>query len=80
MLKVPIITVASGNTVSTFAFLDSGCTDTLIDHGLVDHLGIQGIPEQIGINTITNSDEVIEFNQVSFTLSSVESFGESIGL
>ena len=47
-----IITAANGNTVSTYAFLDSGCTDTLIDRGLVDHLGIQGIPEQIGINTI----------------------------
>lgn len=68
----------NGNTVSTYAFLDSGCTDTLIDRGLVDHLGIQGKPEQIGINTITNSGKVIESNRVSFTLSSVESFGESI--
>ena len=76
---VPIIvTAANGNTVSTYAFLDSGCTDTLIDRGLVDHLGIQGIPGQIGINTITNSGKVIESNRVSFTLSSVESFGESI--
>ena len=73
-----IITAANGNTVSTYAFLDSGCTDTLIDRGLVDYLGIQGIPEQIGINTITNSGKVIESNRVSFTLSSVESFGESI--
>lgn len=39
-----IITAVNGNTVSTYAFLDSGCTDTLIDRGLVDHLGIQGIP------------------------------------
>ena len=73
-----IITAANGNTVSTYAFLDSGCTDTLIDCGLVDHLGIQGIPEQIGINTITNSGKVVESNRVSFTLSSVVSFGESI--
>ena len=73
-----IITTENGNTVSTYAFLDSGCTDTLIDRGLVDHLGIQGIPEQIGINTITNSGKVIESNRVSFTLSSMESLGASI--
>ena len=30
-----IITAANGNTVSTYVFLDSGCTDTLIDRGLV---------------------------------------------
>ena len=30
-----IITSANGNTVSTYAFLDSGCTDSLIDRGLV---------------------------------------------
>ena len=72
MLKVPIITALSGNTVSTFAFLDSGCTDTLIDHGLVNHLGIQGLAEQIGINTIMNSGKAIESNQVSFTLSSLQ--------
>lgn len=40
-----IITVVNGNAVSTYAFLDSGCRDTLIDRDLVDHLGIQGIPE-----------------------------------
>ena len=73
-----IITAANGNTVSTYTYLDSGCTDTLIDRGLVDHLGIQGIPELIGINTIKNSGKVIESNRVSFTLSPVESFGESI--
>ena len=79
MNVVPVIVTAmNGNTVSTYAFLDSGCTDTLIDRGLVDHLGIQGKPEQIGIITITNSGKVIESNRVSFTLSSVESFGESI--
>jgi len=73
-----IITAENGNTVSTYAFLDSGCKDTLIDRGLVDHLAIQRIPERIGINTITNSGKVIESNRVSFTSSSVESFGESI--
>ena len=65
-----IITAANGNTVSTYAFLDSGFTDTLIDRGLVDHLAIQGIPAQIGINTTKNSGKVIESNRVSFTLSS----------
>ena len=50
----------------------------LIDRGLVDHLDIQGTPEQIGINTITSSDNVVESNRASFTLSSLESVGESI--
>ena len=76
---VPVcITAANGNAVSTYAFLDSGCIDTLIDRDLVDHLGIQGRPKQIGINTITSSGKVVESNRVSFTLSSLESFGESI--
>ena len=50
-----IITAANGNTISTYAFLDSGFTDTLIDRGLVDHLGI---PEHIGINTTTKQWQV----------------------
>ena len=73
-----IITAENGNAVSTYAFLDSGCTDTLIDRSLVDPLDIQGTPEQIGINTITSSDHVVESNRVSFILSSLESFGERI--
>lgn len=73
-----IITAENGNAVSTYTFLDSGCTDTLVDRSLVDHLDIQGTPVQIGINTITSSDNVVESNRVSFTLSSLESFGECI--
>ena len=73
-----IITAENGNAVTTYAFLDSGCTDTLIDRSLVDDLNMQGTPEQIGINTITSSDNAVESNRVSFTLSSLESFGESI--
>ncbi|KAL9975234.1 hypothetical protein ACROYT_G012368 [Oculina patagonica] len=73
-----IITAENGNAVSTYAFLDSGCTDTLVDRSLVDYLDIQGTPEQVRINTITSSDNVVESNRVSFTLSSSESFGESI--
>ena len=76
---VPVIFItANRNTESPYTFLDSGCTDTLIDRVLVDHLGIQRIPEKIGINTITNSGKVVESNRVSFTLSFMESFGESI--
>ncbi|KAL9979137.1 hypothetical protein ACROYT_G016752 [Oculina patagonica] len=73
-----IITAENGNAVSTYAFLDSGCTDTLVDRSLVDYLDIQGTPEQVRINTITRSDNAVESNRVSFTLSSLESFGESI--
>ena len=76
---VPVcITAANNKAVSTYAFLDSGWTDTLIDRDLVDHLGIQGIPGQIGINTITSSGKVVESYRVSFTFSSLERFGESI--
>ena len=73
-----VISAENGNTVSTYAFLDSGCTDTLIEQDLVDHLGSQGTPVQIGINTISSSDNVVESKRVSFTLTSVDSSGESI--
>lgn len=63
---------------AAYAFLDSGCTDTLIDRGVVEHLGIQGMLKQVGINTITNSGKFLEYSQVSFTLSSLERFGQSI--
>ena len=43
-----VISAENGNTVSTYAFLDSSCTDTLVEQDLVDHLDIQGTPEQIG--------------------------------
>ena len=73
-----VISAENGNSVSTYAFLDSGCTDTLIEQDLVDHLGIQGTPVQIGINTISSSDNVVESKRVSFTLTSVDSSGDSI--
>ena len=38
-----VITAENGNTVSTYAFLDSGCTDTLIEQDLVDFLGIHDL-------------------------------------
>ena len=41
---------------------------------LVDHLDIQGTAEQIEINTITSSNNIVEFDCISFTLSSMESF------
>ena len=61
-----VISAENGNTVSTYAFLDSGCTDTLIEQDLVDHLGIQGTPVQIGINTISSSDNVVESKRVLY--------------
>ena len=76
---IPVVVSAeNGNTVSTYAFLDSGCTDTLVKQDLVDHLGIQGALVQIGINTISSNDNVVESKRVSFTLTSVDSSGESI--
>ena len=76
---IPVVVSAeNGNTVSTYAFLDSGCTDTLVKQDLVDHLGIQGTLVQIGINTISSNDNVVKSKRVSFTLTSVDSSGESI--
>ena len=73
---IPVfISAENGNTVSTYAFLDSGCTDTLVERDLVDHLGIQGTPVQIGINTISSCRHLSK--RVSFTLISVDSSGKS---
>ena len=73
-----VISAENGNTVCTCALLDSGCTDTLVEQDLVVHLGIKGTPLQIGINTMSSSDNVVESKHVSFTLTSVDSSGESI--
>ena len=76
---VPVtITADNGNAVSTYAFLDNGCTDTLIDRELAEYLGLQGSPEQIGISTSTDSENLVESNRVSFTLSSADGSGEDI--
>ena len=76
---VPVtITAENGLAASTYAFLDSGCTDTLIDKTLAEHLGMQGEHEQIGICTITDKDNVVDSERVSFTLSSVDGSGEVI--
>ena len=73
-----IITSGNGSTTSTYAFLDNGCTDTLIDRELANQLGLEGVPEQIGINTITNTEKVIDSQCVSFTLSPADGYGEDI--
>ena len=75
-----VISAENGNTVSTYAFLDSCCTDTLVEQDLVDHLCIQGTPWHIGINTISSSDNVVGSKRVSFTLTLVDSSGESIDI
>lgn len=73
-----IITAGNGSTTSTYAFLDNGCTDTLIDRKLADQLGLEGVPEQIGINTIAKTDKVIDSRCFSFTLSPADGYGEDI--
>lgn len=78
LLNVVPVTVTSenGNATSTYAFLDNGCTDTLIDQELADLLQIKGTPEDIQINTITTSDQPRRAQRVKFTLSSVERSGD----
>jgi len=61
-----VISAENGNTVSSYTFLDSGCTDTLVEQDLIDHLGIQGTPVQIRINTISSSDNVVESKRVLY--------------
>ena len=75
-----IITAANGSTTSTYAFLDNGCTDTLIDRELADQLCLNGAPEQLGISTITNTDQVVNSQRVSFTLSPADGYGEDIDI
>ena len=72
------ITADNGNTVTTYAFLDNGCTDTLVDSELAEHLGMRGKVEQLSISTITKKDNVVDSRQVSFSLSPVDGFGEDI--
>jgi len=58
---VPVtVTVEDGNSPCTYAFLDNGCTDTLIDRELADQLNLKQTSEQIGIKTIRGSEESIE--------------------
>ncbi|PFX12233.1 hypothetical protein AWC38_SpisGene23847 [Stylophora pistillata] len=72
------VTTENGASLSNYAFLDNGCTDTLIDSELADQLNLEGPLEQIGIKTIRNNEELIESKCVSFTLSPVEGCGRDI--
>jgi len=54
------VTVENGNSLFTYAFLDNGCTDTLIDRQLADRLNLKGTSEQIGIKTIRGNKESVE--------------------
>ena len=76
---VPVtVTVEDGNSLCTYAFLDSGCTDTLIDRELADRIGLKGTSEQMGIKTIRSSEESVETQRVSFTRSPAEGCGSDI--
>ena len=76
---VPVtVTAENGNSLSTYGFLDNGCTDTLIDHELADQLNLEGTLQRIGIKTIRKSEESIESQRVSFTLSPADGCGRDI--
>ena len=76
---VPVtITVETGNLLSTYGFLDSGYTDTLIKRELADQLNLEGNLKQIDIKTIRKSGELIESQGVSFALSPVDGCGRDI--
>lgn len=76
---VPVtITAEDGNSLSTYGFLDNGCTDTLIDRQLADQLNLEGTLQRIGIKTIRKSEESIESERVSFTLGPVDGCGRDI--
>jgi hypothetical protein len=68
---LPVIVTSSDNrSLSTYAFLDNGCTDTLIDQQLADELNLTGRAEEIEIVTITSTQEA-QTKHVSFTLKSI---------
>ena len=71
-----VITEENGNSTSTYAFLDTGYTDTLIDCKLAEYLYMQGTPEQIEINTIASSYYVVDSKRVLFTLTSTDGLGK----
>ena len=76
---VPVtITAEDGNSLSTYGFLDNGCTNTLIDRQLTDELNLEGTLQRIGIKTIRKSEESIESERVSFTLGPVDGCGRDI--
>ena len=72
------VTIENGDSLSIYAFLDNGCTDTLVDRELSDQLNLEGTLEQISIKTIRNSEELVESQCVSFTLSPVEGCSHNI--
>ncbi|XP_022784666.1 LOW QUALITY PROTEIN: uncharacterized protein LOC111325175 [Stylophora pistillata] len=72
------VTTENGASLSTYGFLDNGCTDTLIDSELADQLNLEGPLEQISIKTIRNKEELIGSKCVSFTLSPVEGCSRDI--
>jgi len=64
---VPVtISTENGDSLSTYAFLDNACTNTLIDKELAYHLGLEGISEQIRIKSVTNSEDIVASRCVSF--------------
>ena len=76
---VPVtVTAANGNSLSTYAFLDNGCTDTLVDRELADQLNLEGTLQRIGIKTIRKNEESVESQRVAFTLSPVDGCGRDI--
>lgn len=76
---IPVtITAENGNSLSTYGFLDNGCTETHIDHELEDQLNLEGNLQQIGIKTIRRSEEWIESQWVSFPHSPMDRCGKDI--
>ncbi|XP_028513775.1 uncharacterized protein LOC110239139 [Exaiptasia diaphana] len=70
---LPVVVTSSDNrSLSTYAFLDNGCTDTLIDRQLADELGLTGRTEEIEIVTITSTQEA-ESKRVNFTIKAINS-------
>lgn len=57
--------------LSTYAFLDNVCTDTLISQSLANELNMKGVTEEIQINTITSSYQVGS-QHVYFTVRSLD--------
>ena len=68
---MPIIVIAKGKSLKTFALLDSGSTTTVLHHSVTDALGVKGSMSSCTITTI-HGNKVVPCQEVSFSISSLD--------
>ena len=68
---MPIIVIAKGKSLKTFALLDSGSTTTVVHDSITDALGVKGSMSSCTITTIHGNRDV-PCQEVSFSISSLD--------